>query len=328
MNYEAEDKSQMQSHYTLGMPPNPDIPYMPIEFQFFRFRFHFRALDPVHFPYGKSANVVRGAFGNVLHEAVPASVYGRLFEPGAQLAASPSGLADWPRPFVLRAAHLDGITIPPDGPFYLDAHVFDLREPALQHFRSALILIADKGLGPGRGRAELERIDQLSLEDQSRALGDLPSSPSTILLDPEQAAPGTVRVRFQTPTELKSGGEIAAKPDFATLFGRLRDRISTLRALYGPGPLPVDFQGLGERAKAIRLVRSELTWQRVQRRSGRTGQVHSIGGFTGDAEYSGDLCEFLPWLRAARWVGVGRQTVWGKGDVRVIDPIEPTGDLV
>ena len=31
------------------------------------------------------------------------------------------------------------------------------------------------------------------------------------------------------------------------------------------------------------------------------------------------VAEFLPWLRAARWVGVGRQTVWGKGDVRVLE---------
>jgi hypothetical protein len=46
--------------------------------------------------------------------------------------------------------------------------------------------------------------------------------------------------------------------------------------------------------------------------------VHPLGGFTGSAEYEGDLAEFLPWLRAARWVGVGRQTVWGKGDVRVV----------
>jgi len=38
-------------------------------FEFFRFRFHFRALDQVHFPQGKSANVVRGAFGTVLRDA-------------------------------------------------------------------------------------------------------------------------------------------------------------------------------------------------------------------------------------------------------------------
>ena len=69
--------------------------------------------------------------------------------------------------------------------------------------------------------------------------------------------------------------------------------------------------------RAIELRRSEVVWEQVKRKSGRTGQVHPIGGFTGEAEYAGDLAEFLPWLRAARWVGVGRQTVWGKGDVRV-----------
>ncbi len=52
-------------------------------------------------------------------------------------------------------------------------------------------------------------------------------------------------------------------------------------------------------------------------RAGR-GKSTPLGGFTGSVEYEGKLAEFLPWLRAARWVGVGRQTVWGKGDVRVV----------
>jgi hypothetical protein len=292
---------------------------MAITFDFYRFRFHFRALDPVYLPHGKSANMVRGAFGNVLHDAVPREVYSRLFEPGAKLAQSPSGLADWPRPFVLRVAHLDGLTIQPGQSFYLDAHVFDLHEPALGYFRAALIQLADQGLGPGRGRAELERTEQLDLDDGAKALWDTPDPPSRVLLDPVAECPGAVTIRFQTPTELKSGGSLAARPEFPVLFSRLRDRISTLRALYGDGPLDVDFAGLGERAATIRMVRCELNWERVQRKSGRTGQVHSIGGFTGQAEYQGELGEYLPWLRAARWVGVGRQTVWGKGDVRVLE---------
>src|SRR5215471_3495424 len=82
-------------------------------FEFYRFRFYFRALDRVHFPPGRSANVVRGAFGAVLHDTVPSEVYRRLFEPGASLGAGPSGLADWPRPFVLRVAHLDGLVVAP-----------------------------------------------------------------------------------------------------------------------------------------------------------------------------------------------------------------------
>ncbi len=55
----------------------------------------------------------------------------------------------------------------------------------------------------------------------------------------------------------------------------------------------------------------------MQRRSSRTGQTHSIGGFIGEAEYEGDLREFVPFLRAAKWTGVGRQTVWGKGEIEV-----------
>jgi hypothetical protein len=42
-----------------------------------------------------------------------------------------------------------------------------------------------------------------------------------------------------------------------------------------------------------------------------------LGGFTGWAEYEGELREFVPYLEAARWTGVGRQTVWGKGEIGI-----------
>jgi hypothetical protein len=310
--FEAENKSQMLYHYTTEAPCSASN--IVTTFEFYRFRFHFRALDPLHFPPGKSANVVRGAFGAVLRDTVPAEVYSRLFEPGAALGAAPSGLADWPRPFVLRVAHLDGLTVQAGEGLYLDAHVFDLHQPALVHFQAALARLAEKGLGPGKGRAELQRTEQLDLSDCPQAL----DSPNVAPLDPDPIPVGAVNVRFCTPTELKAGGALADRPEFLVLFGRLRDRISTLRSLYGQGPLPIDFRALGDRAARIQMRSCDLAWEQVKRRSGRTGQVHSIGGFTGEAVYEGDLAEFLPWLRAARWVGVGRQTVWGKGDVRVV----------
>jgi hypothetical protein len=312
-------RSGKQESNALPLYNRPERAYprrlpMPITFEFHRYRFHFQAVDPVYLPRGKSANAVRGALGNVLHEAVPPAVYARLFEPGATLGAAPSGLADWPRPFVLRVAHLDGLAIESGEAFFLDAHVFDLHQPALEHFRAALALLADKGLGPGRGRATLESVTQLDLDDSIRPIG----LPSVVALDPEPQPVRRVSVRFETPTELKSAGELVERPEFPILFGRLRDRISTLRSLYGPGALEIDFRGMGERAAATRMTRCDLAWEQAKRKSGRTGQVHSIGGFTGTVEYTGELAEFLPWLRAARWVGVGRQTVWGKGDLRVV----------
>ena len=124
-----------------------------------------------------------------------------------------------------------------------------------------------------------------------------------------------VTVRFETPTELKAGGATVEQPEFGVLAARIRDRISTLRALYDDGPLTLDFRQFGERAARIRMTRCDIQHVEAYRRSGRTGQIHSLGGFTGEAEYEGDLAEFVPYLRAAQWTGVGRQTAWGKGEL-------------
>ncbi|HWB84774.1 MAG TPA: CRISPR system precrRNA processing endoribonuclease RAMP protein Cas6 [Bryobacteraceae bacterium] len=284
-------------------------------FEFHRFHFRFRALDAIHFPVGGTTNLVRGMFGALLRRTAPADAYLRLFEPGAALGASPSGFADWPRPFVIRAAHLDGVDIDVAGSFFFDIHCFDVRQPALAHFRAALAELASTGIGPGRGRAELLTAEALDLDD----IPAEPDVPLAVSLVPEMGTLQRIAVRFVSPTELKIAGELATQPEFPVLLARLRDRISTLRALYGAGAFDIDFRAMGERASQVRLARCELLWEHRTRRSSRTGQEHPLSGFTGDAEYEGEIAEFLPWLRAARWVGVGRQTVWGKGDMRVLE---------
>jgi hypothetical protein len=280
-----------------------------IFFEFSRLRFHFEALDALVFPPGASANMIRGALGRCLDRIGPEAHL--LFQPRA---GRPSGLKLAPRPFVLRTAPLDGRVITPGEPFSFDLHVFELRLPALDYFREAFETIAAEGLGPQRGRARLSRCETLSLEGKPAAGGFRCIAP----LNAEGEAIKALTLRFLTPTELKAEGQVVDEPQFRHLFARLRDRIVTLSALYGAGPLTLDFRALGARAGAVELERSELSWEFAARKSTRTGQMHPLGGFTGTAEYRGPLTEFLPWLRAAQWVGVGRQTVWGKGDVRVV----------
>jgi hypothetical protein len=65
----------------------------------------------------------------------------------------------------------------------------------------------------------------------------------------------------------------------------------------------------------VSTTRCDLEYVDAERVSRRTGQRHSLGGFIGVAEYEGDLADFVPYLEAARWTGVGRQTVWGKGEI-------------
>lgn len=257
----------------------------------------------MRFPRGRTPNLLRGLFGAALRSTAPAAEYERLFTPAGK--GGPSGLADRPRPFLLRAQYLDGVAIAESEAFHIDIHVFDPVRPAVERFRTALEAMFAGGVGPGRGTAVLERVDEFRHEVSLEA-------------GAEDAGVRRVRLCFVTPTELKADGRAVERPEFPILFARLRDRISTLRALYGPGPLAVDFGGLGERAAGVRLIDCALRYETGERRSARTGQVHPLGGFTGQAEYEGDVGEFLAWLRAARWVGVGRHTVWGQGDVRVI----------
>jgi hypothetical protein len=256
-----------------------------------RLRFGFRAQDSLRFPPAKAGNTLRGAFGLVSKP--------ELFAPAN--VGGPSGLADPPRCFVFRAHHLDGRTIPAADYFHFDVHLFDTSVGREQEFGQAVKAMAAAGLGPGRV--------PLTLVDRSSELLAFPLV---------SAAPlSRLRLLFLTPTELKAHGEPVSQPSFGPLFARIRDRVATLRSLYGEGPLDLDFRLLAEVAEQIQMTRCDIRHENVERRSSRSGQRHPLGGFVGEAVYEGDLAPFLGWLRAAEFCGVGRQTVWGKGVVQI-----------
>lgn len=248
-------------------------------------QFQLAARRVIQFPPGLATNVLRGALGYALREVASAEDYARIFQPEAP-SAGPSGLSDWPRPFVLRASSLEGRTFRPGERFCFQLHLFDARDSTIEHFTRAFAHWAD-----------LVSVDRTQV---------------AVDLTPGTHPVSNIRVKFQTPTDLKSAAG-AGPAEFSVLLARARDRVSTLRSLYGPGPLEIDFRGLAKRARSVKTVSSDVRRVAVERRSSRTGQRHRIGGFTGFADYQGDLAEFLPYLEAAQWTGVGRHCAWGNG---------------
>ena len=159
-----------------------------------RLRFCLRARDPLYWPAGKPANVLRGAFGTVLDAASRE----RLFAPRG---AGPSGLADPPRPFrlpgrapgrlpyTLRARRATSTctcsTSPPKPP---------------PRSRAPARTFAGPGFGPGRGRAELERVEALPRRTWCGSTSRSRPAPSGPLPDPHRAesrrrAGGTAGIR-------------------------------------------------------------------------------------------------------------------------------------
>ena len=329
--------------HTVNVTISSERPY--IDFSLYAIRFYFRAIDPIYFPPGKAANIFRGAFGHIFRRlaCVPqcksakscnwreTCPYARLFEPIAIGVSGPSGLADRPRPFALRAMHLDGKVLAPGATFFLDLNLFDPQPSVVGYLALTFAQLVREGLGPKRGRVELTsaclltesgEVDSTIFENGSEATKRfLPPLRLDLTPVPEQKKSiHRLRIRFMTPTELKIGQQLASRPEFFILASRIRDRLSALRELYGAGPLDLDFRRFGEQSKTIQLVDCNLNHVDLNRHSSRTGQTHPIGGFTGEAEYEGNLRPFLPFLYAAQWTGVGRQTVWGKGQIAIVVP--------
>lgn len=276
-------------------------------------RVEFEAQDRLELPAGRESNLFRGAFGAALRQiscrddcsgatACPLQntcAYARLFAP--RWPAGPSGYRDAPRPFVLRWQSTAHVAAPGDA-FSADFILLDIHQPPWPLLEEAFASAARDGLGPARVRAKLTALQI--------------SDPLRLPLVGEPAS-GTLRLWFATPIELKESGIIVDEPRFPTLIQRLAERVRALGRLYQRWPRGWHYDNLILEAQAVQLVNWHWVRSDAFRRSSSNGHVHSIGGFTGWAEYSGPLGKFLPLLEIARWIGVGRQTVWGKGEIRL-----------
>ena len=252
--------------------------------------FAFAASAPLAFAPGEAANVFRGTLGALLHHTSQYD-YKRIFAPRA--FSGPSGMHDPPRPFVFRPV------------VHQTSHLFTLPMNLFDPDAAEPIHCAFAALDGARLRLRARLVEMRTLPPVELDLGVSPAPVSQC------------RVEFLTATELKAGGIVLREPDFAILLARARDRVSALCSIYQQAVPEIDFAALGERAKAVATTRSDVYEVKAWRQSRQTGETHSLGGFAGVAEYAGDLAEFLPWLQAAQWTGVGRLTPWGNGSLQV-----------
>src|SRR5262249_3412577 len=145
------------------------------------------AIEPIRLPHGEAGNIFRGVLGAILHR-IDSGAYQSLFTPSG--SSGPSGLAERPRPFVLRLRHLEGRSISVGESLDPVLHLFDLRGDWIPVLSQAFAEMGRGGIGPGRGRAQLERVE-------------VPTDPVRLPLAGPAGGAHRVRVEFLSPTELK-----------------------------------------------------------------------------------------------------------------------------
>jgi hypothetical protein len=132
-------------------------------------------------------------------------------------------------------------------------------------------------------------------------------------------------IRFLTPTRLVDKGRLVHQPDFRVLMQRLLERLSALAREFGDTPLALDFGGLIRQAAAVQLVADDTRWVELESYSTRLGRSTPLGGFIGEATFTGDLAPFLPWLLWGQFTHVGKDAVKGNGWYAIIPFPRHTG---
>lgn len=303
-----------------------------------RYRVILEALESLDLP-AYLGSSLRGAFGQAFRRlACPARgtepcpipdtcpyelIFNTRLSPDAPALRS---LEEIPRPFVIAASPAASRDYPAGSEVTFD---LTLIGRARQFFPYFVVTFREVDrLGRGRRAVRLQRIEvihPLTGASQSvyTAEQNLVRNHNDVLtLEDCATVPprNPLQIRFLTQTRLKHEAAIARRPEFHVLFRALLRRLSSLALFHCGSRLELDYRGLIEQARTVRLVRDNTRWTEWARYSSRQGRQMTWDGFTGLATYEGDLKPFWPYLVFGQWTHVGKGATFGLGQYRLDRP--------
>lgn len=139
-----------------------------------------------------------------------------------------------------------------------------------------------------------------------------------ILLATESAPSRRVEVTFITPAWIEEDAKVDPALEFRTLFRAIYRRLGVVAVLFGE--LDDDFEGafdaLDHAAESVRVTERVTRIARWQRRDLARGVRVPRMGILGVVRFEGTLAPFVPYLRAAELLHVGKLAGEGLGRLR------------
>jgi len=316
------------------------------QFKFARFHFLLKALDSLCLPEYKGSTF-RGAFGYAFKRIVCVNrerlcescllkvkcVYSYVFE--TPLPSDTSKMRKYPfapHPFVItppleeKRVYREGETLGFE--LILTGKSIDF----LPYFIYTFEELGKIGIGKGKGKYQLEEVRAINagerIKDQkeetiliySRKDKTLRNNFRVLKVDdlgPFDLSPYTLCIHFLTPTRLKYDGKLSPRLEFHILIRNLLRRISLLSYFHCEEDLDLDFKGLIETSKSVKVKEENLSWVDWERYSNRQETKMKMGGFVGSITFEGDLKPFLPLLLLGEYVHVGKGTSFGLGKYEI-----------
>ncbi len=314
--------------------PDPELPRIP----YLRLRATLRAEEPARLP-PYTGSMLRGAFGHALRRLVcvmgpaqpcltcalrRACVHTRLFETFFEDEPPPplEGLVAAARPYVFEPLGAGG-TLDAGETFAFDLILLGQAAELQGYALLALARMARRGLGAGRARFALDRVEAVDGAGGARTLlvedRLVTGAPAAPILPARDGLPaGPLALRLATPLRLKVRGRLVVQPGVRDLVLAMLRRTLELAYVHLPGAqLDWDLRLWLERADDVRVVRQDLRWHDWERYSHRQGTRMKLGGVIGDIVLEGHLAPFAGLLRTAEIVHVGKSASFGLGKVEL-----------
>ncbi|MDF2922149.1 MAG: hypothetical protein K0R57_1063 [Paenibacillaceae bacterium] len=184
-----------------------------------------------------------------------------------------------------------------------------------------------QGIGKGKRSYKLIQVENITASPNLKrtvysAGGEMMAHQPMVMSEADWMSPeervDRVNLFFETPLRLKTAGSYTDQPEFSVIFRSVLRRVtSILKFHHGMPTEAYDYKGLVERAQQVKLIRHSTKWVDYDRYSSRQDEHMRLGGIMGWAQYEGEMTEFLPWLRAAEQVHIGKNAVFDLGRIRV-----------
>jgi hypothetical protein len=127
----------------------------------------------------------------------------------------------------------------------------------------------------------------------------------------------TLKIVLESPMRIKFGGQFRKHITFEMMAVNLLRRVQLLSAFYCGGPDLVDLSVLIDKSRQVKKAGENIFWQHQDRFSFRQDKNISMGGVSGWIEFAGDVGEFIPFLKIAEYLHIGKGTGLGLGKIGV-----------
>ncbi|MEW6068484.1 MAG: CRISPR system precrRNA processing endoribonuclease RAMP protein Cas6 [Nitrospirota bacterium] len=319
-----------------------------------QFVFSLTAKEPIILPAYKGSTL-RGGFGYAFKRVVCAikdkeclncllkekCVYSYVFETPPHLDTKiMRKYRSAPHPFIIEPPIERRRGYKPDDEINFGLILIGRAIDYLPYFIYTFDELGKMGIGKGKAKYELKTVSSqesaVSISEKEKVIYTSETKtikqfkPSTILLDFQNLNSETFNshlliLDFITPTRILYNSHFTFDLEFHVLVRNLLRRLSLLYYFHCNGdPSEWDFKGIIEKAKEIKVVKTDLKWHDWERYSARQDTRMKMGGFIGEITFEGDIKPFMPLIRTGEVLHIGKGTSFGLGKYKIVKEVTPS----